>query len=293
MWTGLVIALGALAAQAAPQSQWEIFLGRNESGIIEVALPGEVSGSGDLPWRSKGEAPDRIWSVPMKVLTHGGITVGDRFSVRGVDSKSAPRSCKVTSFVTRSVAYDDVAPEKATAPTCGVTQVYAQLDCPATQREMVLVTPEAVQITAYSKVPAKASPGDGGAKTALSTPEIMAQVKAGLSREVEPGTPMKTTFGHAKLSAHPKLSVVDVHRYTGEGMSECGGDDYSDARWALWDGQRVVGATHRNISRPKALLTVSDRVYVMRSLMGNGWALTDLDGQVLYTLHSQFCGCAC
>lgn len=291
MWFGLWMSV--MGAWAAPDTPRAVHLARVQDGIVEVALPGVVEDWKSLPWRAKKVEGHNVWSVTMKTHAHSGVRIGDRFNLHDPRKDVAKGSCKVVSFVTRSVAYNDWERENPTQPDCGTPQVYAQLDCTGKGYEIFIATPRGIKVTAFSPIADTGNRHDRRATQALSTPEIMAEIKADHAQANDPGAPVKVTDGVADLKDHPDLWLIDVHRFTGDGVEECGGGDLSDKRWALWDGTRVVGPIHRYVRRPIAMLTVGGQPYMLRSLDGAGWALTDLAGEPSYRMHDGFCGCPC
>jgi hypothetical protein len=291
MWIGLW--LGILTIGAAQAETGGVHLARVQDGIVEIALPGEVADSESMPWEVQKVDGHDVWRVPMKGVSFGGVRIGERFKLREVGKDRSAGSCTVVSFVTRSVAYDDWAQEDATAPTCGTAQVYAQLSCGGMPPRLYLAVPQGVEITALSPVPSEGARARSGAKRALSTPAIMAEVKAALSTIGNQTAPMKVDYGQAALGNHPQLSVVDVHRYTNDGVVECGGDDLSDRRWALWDGDRVVGPVRQDTPRPAALFTVGAQHFMVVRRVWEGWFITDVEGRPQSQMHDGFCGCPC
>jgi hypothetical protein len=291
MWFGLW--LGILGARAAPGEVSDVHLGRVEDGIMEIALPGEVDDWKSLPWEAHSVDGSDVWRVTMKGLSHGDVRVGDTFTTRKVHDNRVGEDCKVVSFVTRSVAYNQWAPEEGLLPACGIPQVYAQLNCTGKKAGLYLAVRRGTQLTAYSIVPSEGTSKEGPAKRALMTPEIMVLVKAAHKQSWDKAAPIETEASVASLKGHPSLSLVDVHWYTGEGVEECAGDDFSDKRWALWDGSRILGPIQHNTARPVAIFTVGSDLYQVRPMSWDGWAITDLKGQSVHQLHDGFCGCPC
>jgi hypothetical protein len=291
MWIGLW--LGTLTLGAVHAAAGDVHLARVQDGVMEIALSGEVADWKTMPWQVQKVHGDDVWRVPMKGIFHGGVRIGERFKLREVRKGRSAGSCTVVSFVTRSVAYSDWAPEEATLPSCGTAQVYAQLDCRGKQHGLYLAVRQGVELTAFSPVPDEGTRARSGAKQALSTPAIMAEVQAAHSTILDQTAPMKIIYSQAALGNHPDLSVVDVHRYTGDGEVQCGGGDFSDKRWALWDGGRVVGPVHHDTPRPAALFTVGTQRYMVVPRLWDGWMITDVEGRQQAQMHDGFCGCPC
>jgi len=291
MWIGLW--MGVLGAWAAPGELTDVHLARVQDGILELALPGEVADWKTLPWQAHSVDGSEVWKVSMRGLSHGSVRVGDRFAIREMRKGRAEGTCKVVSFVTRSVAYSEWLTENDDLPSCGTPQVYAQLDCPGKKPGLYLAARQGTKVTAYSTVPGTGTRRDRRARQALSTPDIMALVKAAHKQGVDPTAPIQVSSGVADLGGHPDLSLVDVHWFTGEAVEECGGGDFSDKRWALWDGSRVMGKIQHGVGRPVAVFTVGSATYMVRPMTWDGWAITDLDGKPVYQMYDGFCGCAC
>jgi hypothetical protein len=287
MWLGIMMS-SLIVSASGPQAAG-VHLARTQDGMVEVALLGAVEGWKAMPWKKQGET----WSAPAGGPSYGGVRIGDAFSLRGLRNPATQTGCKVVSFVTRSVAYDDFGSEDSALPSCGTAQRYAQLDCKGVQYEAYIAVGDSAEISAWSLVKSKPRRPRSGAREALSSRKILASVRQQLRHVENKAARVQVDYSVAELSGHSGLQLVEVHRYTGEAYAECGGPDLSDQRWAMWNGKGVVGSVRQGRGRPVAVFSMSGQDFMVLPGMEGGWAISTLEGEELIPLFSGFCGCSC
>ncbi len=290
MWSMLMVCFWVISPASAQADQ--VFLARVQDGVVEVALPAEVSGWADLSWERQGEGMDPHWISRMDAQSAQGVQVGDSMRLHRIKDGRSSGHCKVVSFVTRSWGLDDFGDRESAIPTCGTAQVYAQLDC-GRDASMYLAVPEGSRIAAYSPVSERGRSLDSAAREALVTPQVKAEIIKASQGHYLGGEALKKESRKVSLANHRGLHVIDVHWYSGKAEAECGGGDFTQRKWSLWDGQALVGPIRTWLPRPTAIFTVGSKQLVLRSAGFEGMVIEDLQGERVYQSHDGFCGCAC
>ena|GEM_PF-2598650 len=238
---------------------------------------------------------ESVWYTGIPTQHVGDHKKGDGYTIIDLEGKGEAQKCTVQGFslIVRGTPHFSIQNPKK--PTCGETQIFAQLDCKSSDLERpYLIIPASKKVPDVVRVVGKSLETDAFSKDKMLEKEY----KKAQKEAKEQGETLKSQFSKRQLqSLDGKTvgSVKTVQYLSNEGNSYCGGEDINVKYSAMFNRTERISTFMETTERD--ILGIINPLSENPLIIHRDWpsvlSITDFQEKAEFSLRKDFCDCSC